>query len=253
VIEEDYTMKKLFPVLALCLTAAAHAGPSINVGTVYDYLDGDKSTYLKRVFNSGDTTAFVRVNLYEITFDADGKTTETSLENVSDDTTKRAGLIASPARLIVPPKGMQATRLLYRGERDIERYYRLRFVPVMPEKEDQFDVSDTERDSYKASMSAGVKFLAGYGTVFFVRPTQSRFDTQLHNAPDAYRVENRGNSTIELDEFTDCAAKKPKECLPAQKHHVRPGKNYQFSKVPGRVYAFKLIESGTSKMIEVGK
>ena len=51
----------------------ANAGPQINVGTVYDYLDADKSTYLNRVFNSGDSTAFVKVNVLEIVYDDDRK------------------------------------------------------------------------------------------------------------------------------------------------------------------------------------
>ncbi len=246
-------MKKLFSALALLLCANAYAGPSISVGTVYDYLDGDKSTYLKRVFNGGETTAFVRVHLYEISFDEAGNTTETPLDNPTEDSTKRNGLIASPARLIVPPKGMQATRLLYRGERDSERYYRIRFVPVMPEKEDQFDVSEGDREAYKETMSAGVNILAGYGTVFFVRPQNTRFDSQLQDDGGEYRVANNGNSTIELDEFKDCSAKTPTDCLPIRKHHIRPAKSFNFTKEPGRLYSFNLKEGEKSKVIEVGK
>jgi len=246
-------MKKLLSVLALCICATAHAGPSINVGSVYDYLDGGKSTFLKRVYNAGETTAFVRVQLYEINFDANDKAVETSLDTPDQDISKRTGLIASPARLIVPPSGMQATRLLYRGDRDREHYYRIRFVPVMPEKEDQFDVSDSERESYKQSMSAGVNVLAGYGTVFFVRPQQTVFNTQLQNNAQDYRVDNAGNSTIELNEFKDCSAAKPDDCLPVQKHLIRPGKNFSFAKEAGRIYSFDLKEGEQSKTIEVGK
>lgn len=246
-------MKKLLSVLALCISAAAHAGPSINVGSVYDYLDGDKSTFLKRVYNGGESTAFVRVNLYEITFDANGKAIETPLDNPNEDVTKRTGLIASPARLIVPPSGMQATRLLYRGERDRERYYRVRFVPVMPEKEDKFEVSDSEREAYKESMSAGVNVLAGYGTVFFVRPKQAHYDTRLNNSAQEYRVNNAGNSTVELDDFKDCSAAKPTECLPPRKHFVRPENEFKLPKEPGRIYTFTLKEGNNTKFIEVTK
>ena len=63
---------------------AVQAGPQINVGTVYDYLDGDKSTYLKRVFNSGDSTAFVKVNILEIVYDADGSTAEIPVADPAD-------------------------------------------------------------------------------------------------------------------------------------------------------------------------
>ena len=60
-------MTRLFLLSMLSVFCmAANAGPQINVGTVYDYLDGDKSTYLKRVFNSGDSTAFVKVNVLEL-------------------------------------------------------------------------------------------------------------------------------------------------------------------------------------------
>lgn len=246
-------MKKLLSVLALCTCATVHAGPSINVGSVYDYMDGGKSTFLKRVYNGGESTAFVRVQLYEITFDAEDKPIETSLDTPNEDISKRTGLIASPARLIIPPTGMQATRLLYRGERDRERYYRIRFVPVMPEKEDQFNVSEDQRETYKQSMSAGVNILAGYGTVFFVRPTQTRFDTQLHNSTQDYRIDNAGNSTIELNEFNDCMGAKPNDCLPVQKHIIRPGNHFTFTKEPGHQYTFELHEGDNIKNIEVAK
>lgn len=246
-------MKKILFTLALCVSATVQAGPNINVGTVYDYLDGDKSTYLKRVYNGGESTAFVRVNLYEITFDADGKSIETSLDGVTDESGTRTGLVASPARLIVPPKGMQATRLLYRGTRDIERYYRVRFVPVMPEKEDKFEVSDTERKDYKESMSAGVNILAAYGTVFFVRPHHTRFDTKMQNDENGYRVINAGNSTIELDDFSDCDSKKTSDCLPIRKHHIRPGKEFNYAPVSNRIITFTLTEGQSQKKIEVKK
>jgi P pilus assembly chaperone PapD len=246
-------MKKLFSALALCLCATAQAGPTINVGTVYDYLAGDKSTYLKRVFNGGESTAFVRINVYEITFDADGNSIETPLDNLNDDTQKRDGLMASPARLIIPPKGMQATRLLYRGERDQERYYRVRFVPVMPDKEDQFEVTDAEREAYKESMSAGVNILAGYGTVFFVQPKHTRFDTKLNDSSASYRIDNAGNTTVVLDELKDCDSKNTSDCMPEQKHHIRPGKSYEWVKAPGRLYTFSLKEGNKNTKIEVGK
>ena len=123
-------MKRLWMLLGLSgFSLAIQAGPQINVGTVYDYLDADKSTYLKRVFNSGDATAFVKVNVLEIVYGADGTPTEIPVQNAADGAS-RNGLMASPARLIVPAQGMQGTRLLLMGDRDTERYFRVRFVPV---------------------------------------------------------------------------------------------------------------------------
>ncbi|WP_347929040.1 molecular chaperone [Pseudomonas helvetica] len=244
-------MKHLVALFGFCLfTQAAHAGPSINVGTVYDYLDGDKSTYLKRVFNGGDSTAFVKVNILEIIYEADGSAREEPLKTQAD-ATARDGLMASPARLIVPANGMQGTRLLYMGEREKERYFRVRFVPVVPEKEDEFAVSSEEREDYKKGLSAGVNVLAGYGTVFFVRPKETRFDSAIENDARNYRIRNNGNSVVVIDEFKDCAVKNEQDCQPTTKHHILAGRTFQFEKQAGREYHFTLVEGENSKKLDV--
>ncbi|WPO98210.1 molecular chaperone [Pseudomonas sp. HR96] len=236
-------------LLGAC-AASAHAGPSINIGTFYDYLEGNKSSYLKRVHNTGESTAFVRVNIHEITFAEDGTPTESPLDNNGAGAAVRQGLIASPARLIVPSQGMQATRLLYIGNRDRERYYRVRFTPVVPEREDQFAVSEEDRAAYAQSMSAGVNVMTGYGAVFFVQPKEVRFDTQIADGPKDYRVLNAGNATIELDEFKNCAASAASDCEPTRKHILRPGKAFVFDKA-GRAVTFDLVEGGKKRAMVV--
>ncbi|ROM93895.1 molecular chaperone [Pseudomonas brassicacearum] len=244
-------MKHLLALLSFSLLSlVAHAGPSINVGVVYDYLDGDKSTYLKRVFNGGNSTAFVKVNIFEIVYGPDGSSREIPVKTQAD-AAARDGLMASPARLIVPANGMQGTRLLYMGERDTERYFRLRFVPVVPEKEDEFAVSTEEREDYKQSLTAGVNVLAGYGTVFFVRPKETRFDSVISDEPGKYEIRNNGNSVVVVDEFKDCSAKSETDCLPTTKHHILAGRSFQFEKQAGREYRFKLIEGSVQKKLEV--
>ncbi|QTD32355.1 molecular chaperone [Pseudomonas fluorescens] len=233
-----------------CLTA--HAGPQINVGTVYDYLDGDKSTYLKRVFNSGDSTAFVKINVLEIVYDVDGKPQEIPIANAADGAS-RNGVMASPARLIVPAQGMQGTRLLYMGERDRERYFRVRFVPVVPEKEDEFVVSHDEREDYKKSLSAGVNVMTGFGIVFFVRPKDARFDTVINESPERYEIRNNGNTVMVVDEFKNCSLSDESDCGATTKHHVMAGKSFTFDKEAGREYRFKLVEGDNRKDLRVAR
>ncbi|MCX2899466.1 molecular chaperone [Pseudomonas mandelii] len=244
-------MKRLLAVLGFSLfTQTAYAGPSINIGTVYDYLDGEKSTYLKRVFNGGDSTAFVKVNILEILYEADGTAREVPVQSQADGNA-RDGLMASPARLIVPANGMQGTRLLYMGERDRERYFRVRFVPVVPEKEDEFAVSSEEREGYKKELSAGVTVLAGYGAVFFVRPKDARYDSVIENEPGHYRIRNNGNTVVVIDEFKDCSIKSEQDCQPTTKHHILAGRTFQFEKQGGRQYNFRLVEGEGSKILDV--
>jgi hypothetical protein len=246
-------MKRLLALFGFCLFAqTAHAGPSINVGTVYDYLDGGKSTYLKRVFNGGDSTAFVKVNILEIVYEADGSSREIPLKpKPKADAGARDGLMASPARLIVPANGMQGTRLLYMGEREKERYFRVRFVPVVPEKEDEFAVSAEEREDYKKGLSAGVNVLAGYGTVFFVRPREMRFDSVIDNSASSYQIRNNGNTVVVIDEFKDCSVKNEQDCQPTTKHHILSGRTFQFEKQAGREYRFTLVEGEKTQKLEL--
>lgn len=244
-------MTRLFLLLMSGLFCAmASAAPQINVGTVYDYLDGDKSTYLKRVFNSGDSTAFVKVNVLEIVYDADGKPEEIPLTMAADGAS-RNGVMASPARLIVPAQGMQGTRLLYMGERDRERYYRVRFVPVVPEKEDEFLVDAEEREDYKKSLVAGVNLMTGFGTIFFVRPANVRFDTAVNDTSSRYELRNNGNSVVIVDEFKSCSQTVETDCGATTKHHVLAGRTFGFDKEKGREYRFILIEGSSKKNLTV--
>jgi hypothetical protein len=229
---------------------AVQAGPQINVGTVYDYLDGDKSTYLKRVFNSGDSTAFVKINVLEIVYDADGTSREVPVES-SADGTSRKGIMASPARLIVPAQGMQGTRLLYMGERDVERYFRVRFIPVVPEKEDDFVISSEERDDYKKSLSAGVNVMTGFGTIFFVRPQNARYDTAVNDTASRYELRNNGNTVLVVDEFKSCSLSNENDCGPTTKHHVLAGRSFGFDKEKGREYRFMVIEGDSKKSLKI--
>ncbi|VVP66538.1 hypothetical protein PS914_00361 [Pseudomonas fluorescens] len=244
-------MKRVLWLCVFCVyPLAVQAGPQINVGTVYDYLDADKSTYLKRVFNSGDSTAFVKVNVLEIVYDTDGTPKEVPV-TTSVDGASRNGLMASPARLIVPAQGMQGTRLLYMGERDRERYFRVRFVPVVPEKEDEFAVSGEEREDYKKNLSAGVNVMTGFGTVFFVRPKDARFESLVSETDTRYELRNNGNTVVIIDEFKSCSLSNESECGATTKHHVMAGKTYAFDKEQGREYRFTLIEGDSKKNLKI--
>ncbi|WP_248742650.1 MULTISPECIES: molecular chaperone [unclassified Pseudomonas] len=244
-------MKRLLLLCAMgVFCGAVSAGPQINVGTVYDYLDGSKSTYLKRVFNSGDSTAFVKVNVLEIVYDSEGVSKEVPVEFAADGAS-RNGLMASPARLIIPAQGMQGTRLLYMGERDRERYFRVRFVPVVPEKEDDFAVSSEERADYKKTLSAGINVMTGFGTVFFVRPKDVRFDTVINETASHYEVRNNGNTVLVVDEFKSCSLADEADCGATVKHHVMAGRTFGFDKEKGREYRFKLIEGEHKQDLKV--
>lgn len=243
-------MKSIYMLLCtFFFSLCAHAGPSLQIGSFYDFMKGDQSTYLKRIHNGGTSTAFVKIEIKEIFYQQNGSSREEPLKSVDGST--RDGLVASPARLIVPAKGTQGTRLLYTGDRSKERYFRVRFLPVVPEKEDKFAVSDTERETYEKEMSAGFNVMAGYGMVFFVRPSVIRFDTKIDNTANGYQVKNNGNSVVVIDSFKDCSAKNEDDCQPTRKVHLIPGHDFAFEKQAGRVYRYNLIEDEKKTSVQV--
>ena len=100
-------------------------------------------------------------------------------------------------------------------------------------------------------MSAGFNVMAGYGMVFFVRPSVIRFDTKIDNTANAYQVKNNGNSVVVIDSFKDCSAKNEDDCQPTRKVHLIPGHDFAFDKQAGRVYRYNLIEDEKKTPVQV--
>lgn len=239
--------KPLIGLLAMLASGTLAAAPQINVGGLYDYLHGERSTLLKRVRNSGDSTAFVKVSVFELVYDAQGNITEVPQDDLP---VAQRPLIASPARLIVPASGLQSMRLLYRGERDRERYFRLRFMPVVPARGDGFAISEEEAQLYGKALNASIEILTGYGSLLFVPPKDVTYRTEVSREDHQFTVQNAGSGTVVLDHFNDCDAS-GKDCATVTKHHVRPGTGRPFPLVAGRVYRFELIEGEQSRRVEV--
>ncbi|WP_036990033.1 pilus assembly protein [Pseudomonas vranovensis] len=222
---------------------SAQAAPDLDIGTLHDYLDSNQSTLLKKVRNIGSTTAFVKVSVAQIQYDRDGTPSEVSLE--SQDSAQRS-LVVTPSRLIVPAAGAQNVRLLFRGERDEERYFRVRFIPILPEDENDFDLSKDEATAYRETLAAGVHLLKGFGAVLLVRPNNPRYDSVVDEPPGFFRVRNKGNATLVLESFKDCDSQGG-QCANPSIYHVRPGQTREFKKMLGRVYSFELREGETRK------
>ena len=234
------------------VTAQVYASPLINPGAMFSFLDDGKSAVLKRIYNSGTSTAFVKVVVQEITYDINGKPSELPPKTLTNaPLIEQDMLVASPARMIIPAKGMQSTRLLFIGPRPKERYYRVRFIPVLPNKADSFDLGADDRKAYKNELAAEVTLLTGFGTVLFVRPDKVIFDTRLKDEDDTYSITNAGNSIVMLDFFKDCDVNKKSDCSVIAQHYILPGNAYRFKKGKSRVHSFVLMEGKAQRKIMV--
>lgn len=229
-------------------SSACAASPQINVGALFDYMEPGKSQLLKRVRNSGDATAYVRVEITQMHYDAAGNVTETPVDAaaLARSTPGAHGLIASPARMIIPASnGQQATRLVYRGARDSEQYYRVRYVPVVPDA-GEFSLDAEQSEQYKQGVQAGVNVFTGYGTVVFVPPSATHFDTRLQGL----QISNQGNATIVVDNLKQCLRAKPDECSGGTKVHVFPGKSYTLPQDADHYSRYELREGTASRTVD---
>ncbi|WP_228886450.1 CS1 fimbrial subunit B flags: Precursor [Stenotrophomonas rhizophila] len=242
----------LMPAL-LAVMATAHASsPNINVGAMYEYLEPGRSTLLKRVRNSGDATAFVRVEITEVVYDEDGRPRELPKQDEAAGHTVPS-LVASPARMIVPAQGQQATRLLYQRSREQERYYRLRFVPVQPKTADEFGLDETQAAAYRQQLSAGVKVLTGYGVFVIVHPAAARYQVRRETLADADVLHNDGNSTVILQDLRQCTGSGTAEqCSPARTIHLLPGSQRRFERLAGQHHRLEIVEGEQRRSIAFG-
>lgn len=234
---------------ALTMTAiqSASATPVIGIGSMYDVLVPGTQSMTKRIYNTGDTTAFVRVELLEIHPGNKNGAEEVPQKSLSGTTLEQDRLIVTPQRLIIPPAGFQAVRILWPGTRDKERYFRVRFTPVMPEADGSFGLDKAAADEYrKNTLHAGLNVLTGYGTIVIIQPDKPVFNTVFDDAVGAIiSVRNNGNATISLDDIRQCKSANT-DCGEVSREFILPGRNITINKKAGYKTNFTLIE-GSSK------
>lgn len=233
--------------LLLVFITSAMATPVIGIGSMYDVVTPGSQSMTKRIYNTGDSTAFVRVEIVEIHLE-NGKTPqEVPQQEISGTSLEKNRLIVTPQRLIIPPAGFQAVRVLWSGVREKERYFRVRFTPVMPEVEDSFGLSKSDVNEYrKNTLQAGLNVLTGYGTIVIIQPDKPVFNSVIDaSSPTSITIKNNGNSTISLDNIRHCKSANT-ECGTVTREFILPGKVKSLDKKNGYITNFSLIE-GSSK------
>lgn len=228
------------------LSFNATASPAIGIGSMYDLLMPGENNLVKKVYNSGDSTAFVRVDILEISLDSQGSEEELVPQKMDGDALNKNRLIATPQRMIIPPSEFQSVRLLWPGAREKERYYRVRLTPVIPDKTNDFGLTEKEITEYKSSIKAGVNILTGYGSILYVMPEKPGFNTAVTDDAASVRIMNSGNATIFIDDIRHCGDKKS-QCSSPTRAFVIPWRNFVIKKESGKSVHFRLHEAGNTK------
>jgi hypothetical protein len=228
----------LLGMFILLAVKPAMGAPEVHSGALFDYLLPQHATFTKRIRNLGDLTAFVRVETAEIRYDEQGMAREVALTGDTRD------LIASPSRLIIPPGSSRDLRLVFRGARAQERYFRLRFVPVVPHGDDPFGQPEQAQHDYLKAIEASVGVLKAVGGIVLISPKPSMFATLVQQQGASLSVSNNGNTTIVLEDLTPCQANAL--CPQGRTVHIRPGKVFTYEGEQGQGLSFTLVE-GTQR------
>ncbi|MGU3522803.1 hypothetical protein ACLBW2_06825 [Enterobacteriaceae bacterium C23F] len=225
-------------VMSLFSSALSSAGPLISIGSMYEVLNSDQRSLSKRIYNSGDTSAFVRVDVMHIS----NNDKEAPVVSLKNDELVKDRLLVTPMRMIIPPNNFHTSRILWSGNRSSEQYYRVRYTPVLPGKNDGFGLNDKEINDYRAkTVQAGVNVLAGYGTVIIVHPDKPTFNTQINERNNNITINNTGNATVVVEDIRICKTKAG-QCDSSPRTFIFPGKTHSINKSEAGKVNFSLQE-----------
>lgn len=228
----------------------AKAAPMIGIGSMYDVLTSESHSLTKRIYNSGDSTAFVRVELLEIhPGQKSNSNDESPMNEISGNILEQNRLVVTPLRMIIPPNGFQSVRVMWPGIRDKERYFRVRFTPVMPQADDGFGLDKKSTEKYRQeTLQAGVNVLTGYGTVVIVQPEKPSFNTMINDmASGDVTITNNGNATVVLEDIRHCKSVNT-DCGDIRREFILPGRSHSIAGKTGFKTNFTLIEGNTKQV-----
>lgn len=240
-------LTKPLPLIAMMISTSVTAGPLISIGSMYEVLNSDQRSLAKRIYNNGDTSAYVRVDVMQI--DPTVKDIETPVKTLKDAELVKDRLLVTPMRMIIPPNNFQASRILWSGQRDTEQYYRVRYTPVLPAINDGFGLDAKAVKDYRdKTVQAGVNVLAGYGTVVIVQPDKPHFNTQITQKANSIDIVNRGNATVVAEDIKVCKTKMS-QCDASARAFILPGRTYSIKKNEGGSVNFSLQEGNQRRSV----
>ncbi|HHR6443035.1 TPA: hypothetical protein ACS777_003828 [Providencia alcalifaciens] len=236
-------------ICGMLISSYSLSSPVIGIGSMYDIFNPDSKNITKRVYNTGTSTAFVRVDVLEITPGDKGISIESSQKTINGNKLEKDRLIVSPLRLIIPPSGFQSVRMIWPGEREKERYFRVRFTPVLPQENDGFEMNKDAIEKYKKeALDVGVNVLTGYGSIVIVQPRDPIFNTVINKSNGHIKVINDGNATIVLEDIRYCNLNSI-DCDISTRQFILPGKTFNLENKSESKISFTLVEGSKKKLL----
>lgn len=187
----------LLVLIFLCLSDLGLANIAIDKAII-EFLPSKSNREDIEVRNTSNEQIYVQVEVFEIV--NPGLPNE---EKIQSSDPKKMGLIVSPRKMAIPPKGVKLVRLFrYVPPGYQDRIYRVRVAPVVS------DLLPTK---------TGVKVLVGYELLVMVRPENPNPNLQVTRQGKKLLVSNDGNTNVLMYHGKQCVTEDDCEDLTSKR------------------------------------
>ncbi|MHA1539074.1 MAG: hypothetical protein ACTSXQ_01190 [Alphaproteobacteria bacterium] len=175
----------IFCFIATCITSftfTAHAGIAISRAVV-EYTAGDRSNKDVVVYNHGDRTEYIKVELFKVSNPGEKSETKEILKTGRDK-----GLMVNPQKLIIPAHSSKVVRFINLHKKVTEeKVYR---ATVTPSTAIARDVKSSE-----GKVNAAVKMVIAYGLLLKIEPDEVKTNIVGNRSGKKATITNKGNAS----------------------------------------------------------
>lgn len=235
-----FTIPRIYPlflIAAIMLAEAASAQVNVN-NVIFTFAAGARPVQNILVTNSSANPVYVSVS------------TEAMIDYTSDPikTAPTEDIVVSPRKFSIEGKGQRTVRiLLKKAPGDIERGYRVYFVP----QEGEFD-TQTVTSSDKGRIAV-IKVATGVGVLVFADPIERKVKFETARDSTGITFTNAGNIQVYLGDGKACPTEVPfpaigatttetekdvGRCTDVPSQRVYPGKAFRVSVAPTNAVRF---------------
>lgn len=173
--------------IACCMIAmfnCANAGILLDKSIV-EFTAGEAPRKDIWVINDDTENAYVKIQVLAV---RNAGTEQETREEISDP--DLISFVATPSKLVIPPKGRKLIRLVNLATPGSERVYRINFTPILPPLQEE--------------QGATVRVVIAYQVLALIHPANPREQLEIKREGADLSFRNKGNSFVLLGGGTQC-------------------------------------------------
>lgn len=187
-------VKKIVAILLFLMFAPFATADMYVDRSIVIFEPGDTPRQDIKVSNSGTEDVYVQVEVLEVL--NPGQPDE---ERLAITDPKDIKLLATPNKLIIPPKGQKLFRIVnLQASNETERVYRINVTPIAAPLEE-----DTSQ----------LRIVVAYQILTIIQPNEPNSDLKVARTGKTLTIENKGNSNVLMSDGQQCDPSEPGNCV----------------------------------------